>query len=77
MTKIAKDMGVSLEDVERAYKAPFELQSIIMRYRCDREKLHFPSLRVPYFLIFYCPPWTKKRLQRYKDNNNEIVRPDK
>jgi site-specific DNA-methyltransferase (adenine-specific) len=36
-----------------------------MKYRCDREKQHFPSLRIPYFLNFYCPECNKKRLLRF------------
>ena len=62
LKRVAEEMNLSYTDVERAYKAPFELQSIIMRYRCDRDKGYFPSLRIPYFLIFYCPEWKKRKL---------------
>jgi hypothetical protein len=60
-------MGISVTDAERMYKAPFELQSIIQRYRCDRTTQTFPSLRIPYFLIFYCPEWRKKQLKKMEE----------
>jgi hypothetical protein len=71
INKIAYEMGLNISDVEKAYKVPFELQSIIQRYRCDREKQFFPSLRIPYFLIFYCPDWRKKRLKRMQENRKK------
>jgi hypothetical protein len=68
---LAKEMGLRSIDVERAYKAPFELQSIVMRYRCDREKQIFPSLRIPYFLIFYCPERRQQRLKKLQDKHKK------
>jgi hypothetical protein len=75
INKVAKDMGLNVIDVERAYFAPFELQSIIMKYRCDRDKQIFPSLRIPYFLIFFCPEWQKKRLKLI-EKRRESIRSD-
>lgn len=70
---IAKDLNLTAAEVERAYEAPFDLQAIIMKYRCDKEKQKFPSLRIPYFLIFYCPEWNKKRLiKKYKKKVDEV-----
>ena len=64
INSLAKEMNLNVEDVERAYEAPFALQAILMKYRCDREKLYFPSLRIPYFGIFYSPPWIKRKLKK-------------
>jgi len=64
VTSLAKEMGLSQEDIIRAYEAPFNLQAIIMKYRCDRKNLKFPSLRIPYFLIFYCPDWNREKLRK-------------
>ena len=69
LSKVARELGISYADAERAYRAPFELQSIIMRYRCDREKQIFPSLRIPYFLIFFCPPWKKEQFKKLQKKN--------
>jgi len=70
ISQVAKELDLSVSDVEKAYNAPFELQAIVMKYRCDRKKQIFPSLRIPYFLIFFCPPWNKERLR--KKYKNEI-----
>lgn len=75
VNEVAKELGLKVSDVEKAYNAPFDLQAIIMRYRCDRDKQIFPSLRIPYFLIFYCPEWNKARLR--KKFKNETVRSNK
>ncbi len=66
-------MGLTQEDVIRAYEAPFDLQAIVMKYRCDRDKEVFPSLRIPYFLIFYCPSWHKEKLRMMTKKKNETV----
>jgi len=72
INKVAKDLDLNVSDVERAYEAPFDLQAIVMKYRCDRDKQIFPSLRIPYFLIFHCPEWNKKRLLK-KFKKDEII----
>jgi hypothetical protein len=76
LNKVAAEMGLKIGDVEKAYQAPFELQSIVMRYRCDREKQIFPSLRIPYFLIFYCPEWRKKQLKKRNEDCGFDKQPD-
>ncbi len=75
INSIAKDLNISVADVERIYKAPFDLQAIIMKYRCNKEKDEYPSMRIPYFLLFYCPPWNKARLRKKlkKKQKDEIV----
>jgi len=72
INSVAKEMNLNVSDVERAYEAPFDLQAIVMKYRCDGDKQVFPSLRIPYFLIFYCPDWNKKRLLK-KWKKDEII----
>jgi len=66
INSIAKEMNLKISDVEKVFEAPFDLQTIIMKYRCDAEKQNYPSLRIPYFLLFYCPVWNKKRLLKKK-----------
>jgi len=74
INSIAKELNIKVSDVEKIYKAPFDLQAIIMKYRCDKEKEVYPSMRIPYFLMFYCPPWNKARLQKkFKKKQNEVV----
>jgi len=74
INSVAKELNIKVSDVEKIYKAPFDLQAIIMKYRCDKEKEVYPSMRIPYFLMFYCPPWNKARLQKkFKKKQNEVV----
>lgn len=73
INSIAKEMNLKISDVEKVFEAPFDLQAIIMKYRCDVEKQNYPSLRIPYFLLFYCPEWNKKRLLKKKKKKNEII----
>jgi hypothetical protein len=77
ISSLAKEMNLDQIDIERVYEAPFALFAIVMRFRCDREKKHFPSLRIPYFGIFYCPPWNKARLtkieERIKNKKDAVV----
>jgi hypothetical protein len=78
INSVAKDMGLKISDVEKIFEAPFDLQAIIMKYRCDKDKEEYPSLRIPYFLLFYCPPWNKARLQKkFKKRQDEINRSNK
>jgi len=74
INSVAKELNIKVSDVEKIYKAPFDLQAIIMKYRCDKEKEVYPSMRIPYFLMFYCPPWNKATLQKkFKKKQNEVV----
>ena len=76
ISSLAKEMDLKASDIKKAYEAPFDLQAIIMKHRCDREKQIFPSLRIPYFLIFFCPEWNKARLLKKYSKRNEAIRSD-
>lgn len=74
INSVAKELNIKVSDIEKIYKAPFDLQAIIMKYRCDKEREVYPSMRIPYFLMFYCPPWNKARLQKkFKKKQNEVI----
>jgi len=70
LRKIAKEHNISFQDIEKVYEAPFKLQAFNMKNNCDRSILKFPSLRIPYFGIFHCPEWHKRRLKKH----NETIR---
>ncbi len=61
---VAKRNDLNLRDVERAFNAPFEFQAMVMKTKCNREKLEFPAVRVPYWGLFYCADYTRGRLKR-------------
>jgi len=61
---VAKKRELSYRDIQRILAASFEFQATVMKNKCDRENLEFPSVRVPYWGIFYCADYTKNRLKR-------------
>ena len=67
---IAKKLGLTLAETEGVIRSTFEFQSHIMKHLCDRKTSYFPSVRIPYWGIFYCPPYTRDRLKRLNDKNN-------
>ena len=66
---IAKEEGLTMEDVKRIPNVGFEFQAHVMRNKCNREKLIFPSVRIPYWGIFFCREGTKERLARLNEKN--------
>lgn len=69
--ELSKKYGVTLQQLEEVFEAPFRLQVENMKKRCDRKRLYFPSLRIPYFGIFYCPEWKKKKFKKLNDESND------
>jgi hypothetical protein len=67
---VARNNKVNLVDVERVFKASFEFQAMVMKTKCDKEKLEFPSVRVPYWGLFHCTDYTRKRLTRLNKKND-------
>ncbi len=61
---VAKDNFLTLIEVERILKAPYEFQAMIMKTKCNREELDFPTVRVPFWGLFHCADYTKDRLKR-------------
>ena len=61
---VAKDNSLTLVDVERILKAPFEFQTMVMKTKCNRDILEFPAVRVPFWGLFHCADYTKDRLKR-------------
>lgn len=61
---VAKENNLNLKDVERIFSSPFEFQALVMKNKCDGEKLEFPSVRIPFWGLFYCADYTKNRLKR-------------
>lgn len=80
LKSVAKKRELSYRDVQRILAASFEFQAKVMKNKCDRENLEFPSVRVPYWGIFYCADYTRDRLNRLnkRQNGDDINRhPDR
>lgn len=71
MKLFAKKESLNIVDIERIVNSPFELQVDVMKNKCDREELIFPSVRIPSFGIFYSPEWKKEQFR--KVNNKKKI----
>jgi hypothetical protein len=60
----AKEHELNLQDVLNVIDIPFEFLTHIMKTKCNRKKLHFPSVRIPYWGIYHSPDWMKERIKR-------------
>lgn len=60
----AKEKGLKLEDVLNAVNIPFEFFAHIMKDKCNRDKVYFPSVRIPYWGIYHSPEWMRKRFKK-------------
>ena len=66
----AQEHGLKTSDVLNVIDIPFEFLTYIMKNKCDRKTLHFPSVRIPYWGIYHSPNWMKERIKkRHKDDN--------
>ena len=67
---IAKQENLTIPEVELIIDSQFSLLADVMKMS-DREKLYFPSIRLPYLGIFYSPEWRIEQLKKL--NNNETI----
>ena len=67
---IAKQENLTIPEVELIIDSQFSMLAEVMKMS-DREKLIFPSIRLPYLGIFYAPDWRIEQLR--KINNNETI----
>lgn len=70
---IAKEFGLNMAQIEDVIDSVFSFQAHVMKTKCDRKTMYFPSVRIPYWGVFHCPPYSKdyykKFNERRKDNN--------
>jgi len=60
----ADENGLLLPDVLNAINISFEFLTHVMKTKCDRKKLYFPSVRIPFWGIYYSPDWMKERIKK-------------
>lgn len=67
LTKIkAKKYGLTKQQIEDIMDSSFRFLRYVLVEKTDRKTLDFPSVRIPFFGIFYCPDWVKKKLSKIK-----------
>jgi len=67
---LAKEYGLSMDDIRKVVESPFFFTKHVLENKTDRSKYHFPSIRIPYFGIFFCPDSLKKK---FKKKNDEFI----
>ena len=76
MKLFAKKEGLNIIDIERIVNSPFEFQVEVMKDKCNREELIFPSVRIPSFGIFYSPDWKKEQFRKINEKKKTIYERD-
>jgi hypothetical protein len=67
MFKLAQKYGCTMEQVESLIKAQYKFVGDIMAKESDRDRIHFPSIRVVGLGIFYCSDKVKFTLNKIKN----------
>lgn len=71
--KYKEELGLNVEEMADLCRAPLELVVHVMNNEASREKLHFPSIRITGFGMFFVGPWKVDKLkERYGKNLNPI-----
>ncbi len=63
--KISREYGYTDKEIFDMVRAPFNLVTETMR-EADRDNLEFPSIRIKYFLTFYCSEQRKEYFRRLR-----------
>lgn len=66
---IAEKHNLNLLQVEEIVASNFRFVAHIMKTKVNRQKRIYPSIRVPYWGIFFCPPWFLEKFK--KDEKKE------
>lgn len=69
---IAKQEELNIPEVELIVDSQFSLLSEVMKMS-DREKLSFPSIRLPFLGIFYSPDWKVEQFKKI-NKRDEFIR---
>ena len=67
---IARQEGLNIPEVELIIDSQFSLLSEVMKMS-DRERLEFPSIRLPFLGIFYSPDWKVEQFKKINKRDND------
>lgn len=67
--------NLTMAQVEEIVKSPFEFQVDVMKHKCDKFNLVFPTVRIPGFGVFVFPDRSRRTLEKInKQKQDEITR---
>lgn len=67
---LAKEHNLSMDTVQKIVESPFQFLRHVMEHKVDRSTFHYPSVRIPYCGVFFCPDYLK---ERFKKKANESI----
>ena len=66
--EIASKYKLTAKQVEDIVKSPFSFQHDVQRYRCNKQLMIYPTVRIPYFGLFLVTERMKNKLFISKKN---------
>jgi hypothetical protein len=72
--ELSSKYKVTIEQVENIIRSPFLLQIKVMREKCNKEKLIFPTVKIPGWGMFYFPNSCRKTREEKLRKQNEVIR---
>ena len=70
---LAKKYNINIEQAEEIVYSQHKFLAHIMKNKSNRDKIHFPSVRIIGMGIFYCPDNIKKKLHYLKQEKDETT----
>ncbi len=71
--QLAKKYKLSLSQVREIVSIQDRFVAEVIGKKSDRDKLYFPSVRLPGFGIFYCPEKAKEAFRKLKERKDEAI----
>lgn len=72
ISKIAKKHGLTKAQVEDVVYSQHKFLAHVMKNVANRDEVHFPSVRLMNFGIFYCPEKVRYTLNKLKDESTKV-----
>ncbi len=69
----AKEHDLTFQEVLDVINIPFEFLTHVMKTKCDRNTLYFPSVRIIYWGVFHSPEWMRERIKKRIKIKNETI----
>ena len=71
--QLARKYGITLKQVEEIISHQHKFVAKVIGEMSDRDKLYFPSIRLPGFGVFYCPESVKEKLREINKKKDAAI----
>jgi hypothetical protein len=69
--ELAQRYNLTMSQVEDIVRSPFEFQVHVMKTKCEKWNLVFPTVRIPGFGMFFFPDSSRKTLEEYNKKKQD------